>query len=111
LRACGIHDSPHIVHALLERGGVQHWIGEAGPAAVEVDHAREGGQALEKAPRRLVLPEQFDVRRESIDADQIEAALAKDLVGEVYVPTSGVFGLRSDRGCGLCVDNSAFVCA
>jgi hypothetical protein len=32
-----------------------------------------------------VLPDELDVGREAVDQDEVEVAVAEDLVGEVYV--------------------------
>jgi hypothetical protein len=48
-----------------------------------------------------VLPEQLDVRGKAVYENEIEIAIAKDLVGKVYVSASRVPGLRSNGGCSL----------
>src|SRR2546430_649046 len=98
----------HVVHALLERGGVGHRIRQARAPAVEVDHAGERRQALVEPRRGLVLPDQLDVGGEPVDQNEVEIALAEDLVREMYVAASRVPGLRPCRECALCVDRSAF---
>ena len=60
------------------------------PRRSNVDHPRERGERLEEARRRLVLPDQLDVGDEAGDDDEVELALAEDLVGDVDVAAAGV---------------------
>jgi hypothetical protein len=48
LGARRLHHGQHVVHELLERGGADHRVGEAGAAPVEHDEAREAAHALER---------------------------------------------------------------
>src|SRR5207244_8314678 len=62
---------------------------------VEHDHAPELCEPGEKAGDHRVLPVQLDVIRHARDPDEVERALAHDLVGDVDIPTPGVPRLGS----------------
>ena len=60
----GVHHRAQVIHALLERRHLAHRIGEAGPALVPQDQAREAGQSLEALRDVGHLPVVLDVRDE-----------------------------------------------
>src|SRR5205823_11406522 len=70
-------------------------IGQARAALVEDDQTREGGEPLEEARQRRLLPRQLDVRHPARDEDEIQRPFADDLVGDVDVAAAGEAGLRS----------------
>ena len=92
LRARGVHHGTYVVHALLERRRLRHRIRQSRAPPVEVDHPGERREAVEEPRRRLVLPDQLDVREIPVDQDQIEVALAEHLVGDVEVAALRVPG-------------------
>ena len=103
LRAGGVHHRADVVHPLFVRRQLRvgHAIGEARAALVENDQTREGGQPLEEARPRRLLPRQLDVRHPAGDEDQIQRPFADDLVGDVDVAALRVSRLGChDPKCG-----------
>ena len=94
LDARGVHDRLHVVHPLLQRRRAGHRVGEAGAPLVEDHDPGERAEALEQIGNHRHLPVVLDVRDEARDEDQIEVALAEDLVGDVGVAAERVAGAR-----------------
>ena len=73
-------------------------IGQAGAALVEENQAREGRQPAEKPRERRLLPEIFEVRHPAHDEDEIDRAVAADLVGDVHVTAARVLDRAGCHG-------------
>ena len=67
----------------------RHGIGEAGPAAIEVDEPREPAEATQKARVFGDFPDELDVVDPVVDKEQVDRPVADDLVGEMDVPVPG----------------------
>ena len=91
-----VEDRLHVVHALLEREVLRAAVGHAGAALVEQDDAAERAsrrknaldRAIARSPRRWI---------QTRNKQQVERAVAKDLIGDVNVvaldvPSCWVFG-------------------
>ena len=72
-------------------------IGEPGPALVEEDQPREGREPAEEARVARLLPRQLEVGDPARDKDEVERAVADDLIGDVDVAAPGVARLRRLR--------------
>ena len=68
-------------------------VGQPGAALVEEDQARERGEPLEEARAARLLPVQLEVGDEPGHEDQVDRAVADDLVGDVDVAALRVAGL------------------
>src|SRR6266550_4318210 len=99
LRPDCVEDGAHVVHPLLERRQPvgRNPVGHPCPALVEEDQSGERRQALEKARRLRLFPQELDVRDPAGDVDEVERPVADDLVGDVDIATLRVSGLRRHR--------------
>ena len=71
---------------LLDGVSLEHPLGEAGATAVEQDQPPEGGKALQEATVGGALPEMLDLRDPAGQEENVEAAVADHLVGDVASP-------------------------
>jgi len=83
-----------IVHLLLQRGRARDRVREPGPAPVELDQPRERGQFPETPRRSGLLPHHLQMGGGAVDRDQIDRALAGDLVGDARLCALGIAGSR-----------------
>ena len=93
-RAGRVHHRAKIVHALLERRCAGDVIGHSGSALVEEDQTSELRELEESLRHRRNRPAELDVGDEPGDEDEIEGAVADDLVGDRYVSAPRVVRLR-----------------
>src|SRR4051812_26465451 len=68
-------------------------VGEAGAALVEHDDAAEGPEAREEMREHRIVPAEVEIGDEARDIDEVEGALAEDLVGDTHVAALGVPGV------------------
>ena len=85
-----------VVHARLQVRDFAGAIREFSAALVEGDQARERRQPLEKATVGRELPSVLDLIRPAARVDEIQRALADDLVGDVEIAALRVSDLSSD---------------
>ena len=90
--ARGVEHGERVRDVLLERVAVAQAVGETGAAPVEQDQAVEDREALEEAAHRRRLPQLLDLRDPSGQEQQVEAALAGDLVGDARIAAAGIAG-------------------
>src|SRR6202035_62979 len=86
-----------ILRLLLERIGLEHALGQPGPAAVEQDQPAELRQAFEKATVGRCLPQLLDLGDPARHEEHVEPTLADDLVGDAGVPAARVACRRRDH--------------
>ena len=100
LRSHRVHDRPHVVQPLLERGQLRDGdrIGQPRPPLVEQNQARHRRQASEEPGERRLAPEVLEMRDPTHDEDQIDRAGSHDLVGDVHVSAPRVADARDGRG-------------
>ena len=86
-----VEDRDHVGDLRLEVGQRlgRNRIGQAGPAPIEVDEPGEPAQLAQEARVLGDLPDELDVVDPVVDEQQIDRAVANDLVGEVDVPVPG----------------------
>ena len=94
LRAGGIHDRAHVIHALFERRYPAVAVGQAGAPLVKTNHPAERAQPGVKSGGVWKIPMQLDIPDEPVDHDQIKRASAKYLIGDVNIAVFGVPGFR-----------------
>ena len=96
LRPGGIHDGTDVGHLGLEVGETieGHGIGQAGSPPVVDDQAPDGGQPPPLARQVRDLPERLDVVHPALDQNQVEWALAQDLIGDVDVAVLRILRCR-----------------
>ncbi len=97
-RADGVHDGTDVVHARLERGRAADAVGHAGAALVEADQPRERRQPLEERREARYRPVKLEMRDVAGDEDEIERAVARDLIGDVDVAAPRVLDVRNFHG-------------
>jgi hypothetical protein len=91
-----VEDRAEIVEPRLHRRDHRQAVGQTHAALVEQDHARPRAQLADEALERRQLPEDLDVRNERVHEDDIDRAVADDLVGDVDVVVGdGVASLRA----------------
>ncbi len=93
LDTCGIGDRPKIVHAVFGAAGAERPVGTPGAALVEEHEAADSGEATEDASEVRQVPHHLDVRDETGDEEEVEWAVADDLVGDAQLAALGVLGL------------------
>src|SRR5206468_4819605 len=71
VRGC-VHDGTQVVHSCLERRHLADAIGKTGPAAVELDHAGEGGETVEERDTERLLRGCLEVPDEAVDEDEVD---------------------------------------
>src|SRR5207248_8493140 len=86
-----------IVHALLERRVADVTVRKTRAALVEQDHPGEPREPTHPVAVKRILPREVDVRDPAGHDDEIERAIAYDLVGDVDVTALGVAGVSSHR--------------
>ena len=96
LAAGGVEHREHVLHLLLERRR-RDAVGHAAAAAVELDQAREGGQAREHPRQPRLGPQVLHLRHPGVDEQHVVRPVAGDLVGERDAAVAGVAGARSPR--------------
>jgi hypothetical protein len=94
LDARGIHDSPCVVHPLVEIGQLAQTVGEASASLVEHDNPRPPRQMIEPGGLIRGVPHVFDVRNEARDDDEVLRTVSEHLIGNVDVATLGVTNFR-----------------
>ena len=92
--AGGVEHRQRVLRLLLDGVVVEHALGQPGAAAVEQDQPPERGEPLEEAAVGRRLPEVLDLRDPAGQEQQVEAAVADDLVGDRRVAAARVAGLR-----------------
>jgi hypothetical protein len=95
--ARGVHHRSHIVHPRFQVRHVAYAIGQAGASLVEHDEAREGSKAVEEVRQSRVFPLDLKIGNETLHEDDVDRAVADDLVGDMDAAASGVFCLRTDQ--------------
>ena len=98
LRAHGVHYRPDIIHARLQTGSAGDRIGHPRSALVEPDEPREGPQVSKKLRKARQRPLELHVGHEAGNEEEVERAVAKELVGDVDVATQRVPRLGLHRG-------------
>ena len=84
------HHRANVVGALFE-GGHFHWpIGKPGASLVESDQAAKSAEPLEEERTARNLPVEIEVRHGSWRHDQVDGTVARDLVGDQHIVTTGV---------------------
>ena len=96
MRAGGVHDRPHLIHALFQgqAGRVGDRVGQSGSSLVEHDQASAGRQPAQKPGLGRPRPRRLHVGHEPGNEDQVAGAIAQDLVGDVGIATQSVVSHR-----------------
>jgi hypothetical protein len=81
----------------FEIGDAGDAVGKAGAAFVEQDQSRKSGQSIEKVCPFGPFPPQLDVGNKAGHEDEIEGAVADDLIGDAQIAAPGVAGFRRDH--------------
>jgi hypothetical protein len=84
----------HVVHALLEREDLRAAVRHASAALVEQNEAAERSEPADERSVLRGLPGCLDVRHVARNPEQIERAIANDLIGDVNVIAPDVTGRR-----------------
>ena len=92
-----VEDGDRVAHLVLEARRRPDPLGQAGPAAIEQDEARERGVALEEAAQARQLPHVLDLGDPTRQEQQVERALADHLVGDAHVAAARVSGRGRHR--------------
>ena len=98
LRLRGVHDRAHIFHPRLNRGVSSNWVRHPGSALVELDHARERRQRLEKFRAPGKRPAELDIGDVPGREHEIDRPVADYLVGDRNVTVSCVTGCGKFQG-------------
>jgi hypothetical protein len=96
VRAGGVYDRPHLIHALFQgqAGRIGDRVGQSGATLVEHDEAPAGRQPAQEAGMGRPCPCRFHVGYESRNEDKIPWAVAQDLIGDMAIATDRVTGNR-----------------
>jgi hypothetical protein len=93
LAAGRVEHGEHVVHLLLQRCR-RHAVGHAAAAAIELDQARERGQAAEHARDPRLGPQVLHLGDPRVDEQHVVPSVAGDLVGERDVAVARVARAR-----------------
>jgi hypothetical protein len=87
-----VHDGAHVLHPDPERRRLVRLdpVAQTRPAFVEQDEAAEGGEPAEQVAVARVLALDLKVRHEARDVDEVQRAVADDLVGDADIAILGV---------------------
>src|SRR5437762_2457767 len=85
LRAGGIHDRAHVVHALFERRYPAVAVGQAGAALIETNHPAERAQPGVKSGGVWKIPMQLDIPDEPVDYHEVQRAASEHLISDMDI--------------------------
>jgi hypothetical protein len=88
-----VHHRANVVGALFEGGHFHGPIGKPGASLVESDQAAKSAEPLEEERTARNLPVEIEVRHGSWRHDQVDGTVARDLVGDQHIVTTGVLCL------------------
>ncbi len=94
LRADGVHDGAHVVHANFEQRSGVGGVGHPRAPLVEVDQPRERGDAFVQRAEERHLPGELDVRGRAGDEHDVERSVAGDAVGDADVAAARITDFR-----------------
>jgi hypothetical protein len=94
VRTRRVHHSAYIVHRRFERLHLADAIRQAGSALVEHEHPPARRKTLDVTHEQRLLPCRQEVSGDPADEDDVDGALADDLVGDSDVSASGVLDVR-----------------
>lgn len=89
-RGCVVHDRAKVIHACLEGRKRDGSVREPRSALVEHDHAREVREAQHVSEKKRLVPRREQVSREPADEDEVDRALADQLVGDRHIAAARV---------------------
>ncbi len=90
--ARGIHDRTQVIHPIFQRWDIRDPIGQSSSPFVEGDDARESGQSSPILSVHWIVPNQIDVRDETLGHNKVERPLPKHLIGDVDIAAPRVLG-------------------